>query len=186
MNILKMRFRSGAAAVLLTLACWTPLAAVEPEDEMKAAAVLGFLRYAEWPKPPAAGEPLRVGVAGRPSFVRALKQVLEKQRIENRPILVVELHADSDPHCCQAIYVAADKTGALRPVLDKTVAAHTLTIGEAGHFLDQGGAVRLSTDDGHLSFEVSLETLSKSGVSISSKLLRLGRVRELAKARPPT
>jgi hypothetical protein len=47
--------------------------------------------------------------------------------------------------------------------------------------LDSGGAVNLLVIDGHMSFEVSLEALDRSGVSISSKLLRFGQIRSRKK-----
>jgi hypothetical protein len=62
--------------------------------------------------------------------------------------------------------------------LQNAAAAHALTIGENKEFLHWGGAVRLLVVDGHMSFEVSLDALERSGVSISSRLLRFGQVRD--------
>jgi hypothetical protein len=61
---------------------------------------------------------------------------------------------------------------------------HVLTIGETDGFLEQGGAVNLFLMDGHMAFEVSLGTLTRSGVEISSKLLRFGQIRDLKRGRP--
>jgi len=38
--------------------------------------------------------------------------------------------------------------------------------------------------DGHMAFEVSLETLGRAGIEVSSKLLRFGQIRGRSKGRP--
>ena len=65
----------------------------------------------------------------------------------------------------------------VRQTLAGARAAHALTIGETGRFLEDGGAVNLLFVDGHMSFEVSVEALDRAGVSISSTLLRYGQVK---------
>jgi hypothetical protein len=40
--------------------------AADPDDELKSAIVLSFLRYSTWRQLPAEGEPLTVGVVGVP------------------------------------------------------------------------------------------------------------------------
>jgi hypothetical protein len=75
------------------------------------------------------------------------------------------------------IYVATAKTSEIQQVIQSVRSVHTLTIGEDDKFLDYGGAVNLLLIDGHMGFEVSLDSLNRSGVEISSKLLRLGEIR---------
>jgi hypothetical protein len=95
----------------------------------------------------------------------------------------VEIKPPIDPHCCQALYFATDKPAEINPILPSLGSAHVLTVGETDRFLEQGGAVNLFLMDGHMAFEVSLGALDRSGIEISSKLLRFGQIRDLTRGR---
>ena len=174
-----------AAAIHRRLAGWALLlvctamsvSASEPQDELKAAVVLTFLRYSEWPEPAARG-PLTVGVVGRPSLRLKLKTVLEDRQVNDRPVLVRELRPPFDPKCCQVVYVATNKLPEMEEAL-AGVHGHgpVLTIGESERFLEIGGMVNLTLVDGHMSFVVNLDAVDRAGVQISSRLLRLGTVK---------
>ncbi|MCX6629819.1 MAG: YfiR family protein [Candidatus Solibacter sp.] len=156
------------------------VAATEPEDELKSATVLSFLRHSEWLQGAATG-PITIGVVGRASMTRMLRRTLDGKTANNRSIRIVEAKASAELNSCQVLYVATDNNNDVRQTLAGVRALHALTIGETDRFLEYGGAVNLLIVDGHMSFEVSLEALDRAGVSISAKLLRYGQV----KARPP-
>jgi hypothetical protein len=158
-----------------------PLQLGTPEDELKSAIILSFLRYSEWPDRAAPDQPLTVGVLGRPGLVSVLRRTLEGKPVNNRTVRVLELKSLSDPHCCQVLYVATEKPAEIRPALASAHSSPLLTIGEVDRFLEYGGAVNLMVVDGHMAFEVDLKAVERTGVSISSKLLRYGQVR----GRPP-
>lgn len=163
----------------LGLLCSAAVSA-EPEDELKAAAVLSFLRYSTWPLLPADG--VTVAVVGKPAFAQVLARTLEGKSVANHPVHVVELSPGSDFRDCQVVYIATGKHSEIRQALAGAGASHVLTIGEADRFLDLGGAVHLFLSEGHINFETSIDTVERSGVSISSRLLRLGQVRDRGKA----
>ena len=180
-------FRWGAAGALLAGAvCALRLAASEPEDELRAATVLSFLRYSEWPATPAGGDPsLTVGVIGRPALLVTFRKVLEGKLVENRPVKVLGLPAESSSNCCQIVFLAPEKPGDLKPALGLARSMHALTIGAADQFLELGGAIQLLIVDGRMSFEVNRDALERSGITISSKLLRFGQIHGAGKGKPP-
>jgi hypothetical protein len=163
-------------SLLLLLAVGARLPATEPEDELRAATVLAFLRNAEWSTPPT-GTTLTVGVAGRASMVQALQRSLDGKTAHNRTVRVLGIRRPSECQECQAVYLAIESRSEVKQLLAGIHSAGLLSIGESEHFLDSGGAVQLVIQDGHIGFEVSHEVLVRSAVSISSKLLRYGRVR---------
>jgi hypothetical protein len=154
--------------------------AAEPEDELKSATVLSFVRHSEWLRDSQEG-PITIGVTGRSAMIDTLHRALDGKTANNRPIRIVHAKAAGDLRSCQVLYVATDNNNEVRQTLASLGASHALTIGEADRFLDYGGAVKLLIVDGHMSFEVSPAALDRAGVSISSKLLRYGQV----KVRPP-
>jgi hypothetical protein len=152
-------------------------AGADPEDDLKAAAVLSFLRNSQWPA--TSDGALSVGVAGRASFERSLIRVLEGKWAGNRPIRAVAMKSGDETHC-QLLYFATDNAAAIKSMLANTQA---LTIGETGRFLDYGGAISLSFADGHIGFEADLAAIARSGITISPSLMRLGQLRNGGKER---
>lgn len=148
----------------------------EPEDQLKAATVFTFLRYSEWSI--AADRPvLTVGVLGRTSMVEALQHTIEGKIVNNRKVRVLPLKHPSECRGCQVLYLATGNRGELKQLLTGLHTAGLLVIGESDRFLELGGAVCLLIADGHMSFEVSQQALGRSGVTVSSRLLRYGQVR---------
>jgi hypothetical protein len=179
--MLKLRIARWRAGVgLIGLLAGFAVGAAEPEDELKSATVLTFVRHTEWLQGAAAG-PITIGVMGRPSMIGTLRRTLDGKTANNRAIRIVDAKAPAELNSYQVLYVATDNNHEVRQALAGMRTSHVLTIGEADRFLDYGGAVNLLILDGHMSFEVSLEALERAGVSISSTLLRYGQV----KARPP-
>jgi len=181
---LRIIFTLGMA--LLILPIWAAAAAsdiAEPEDELKAATVLAFLQNAKWPDQTADPD-LTVGIVGRPAFAQVLRRTLEGKSVNGRTVRVLTLKSPAEARC-QVIYVATDRKQEIESALSGATAAHLLTIGESNHFLDSGGAINLFLADGHMSFEVSISTLDRCNVAISSKLLRFGKLRDLPKGKAP-
>jgi hypothetical protein len=163
--------------LLMLGAAFPVLAAPDEEGDLKAAIVLNLLRYSTWPERPPGGAPVTVGILGRASLAKALRATLEGKLVDNRPIRVVEIATPVDPRCCQAVVIALEKSAEIKQALAALRGARTLTIGESDQILANGGVVNLLEVDGHMSFEVSLEALERSGIEISSKLLRFGQVK---------
>jgi hypothetical protein len=179
-NLRLTRWLTGAGLICLLAGFAFAVGAAEPEDELKSATVLSFVRHSEWLQSAVTG-PITIGVVGRPSMIRTLRRTLDGKTANNRAIVIVEAKASADLHSCQVLYVAMDNNTEVRQIMAGLKAPHALTIGETDRFLEYGGAVNLLIVDGHMSFEVSLDALNRAGVSISSTLLRYGQV----KARPP-
>ena len=177
MRLPPQRTRILAGLALFGLLVSSRAATSEPEDELKSAIVLSFLRYSEWPNPPSGDTALTVAVLGRPAFAQVLRRVLDGKVVNGRPIRVLEIKSAAEPHACQVLYVASDKSADIKPALAEARSTRALTIGESDRFLDYGGAVNLLLVDGHMSFEVNLQALAGSGIEISSKLLRYGQIK---------
>jgi len=167
------------ALIAALLAAPSPSAGgpAEGEDELKSVIVKNFLRYSTWPESALPAGPITIGVIGRPSFAQVLHGLLNGKPINGRLVQTVELKPGSDARQCQLLYVATDKSSEIKQILASVRSTRTLAIGETDKFLEYGGAVNLLLLDGHMGFEVSLDALDRTGIEISSKLLRLGQVK---------
>jgi hypothetical protein len=173
------RWWIGAGLIGLLGGFASAAGATEPEDTLRSATVLTFMRHTVWLQG-VAGAPITVGVMGRPSMIRLLQRTLDGKTANNHAIRVVDANISAELNLCQVLYVATDNNSEVRQMLAGVRASHALTIGEADRFLEYGGAINLLIVNGHMSFEVSLDALDRAGVSVSASLLRYGQV----KARP--
>jgi YfiR/HmsC-like len=146
--------------------------AADSEDQLKSATVWLFVQYSNLE--PGVDGAITVGVLGRTAFAQALRHTLEGKSTGGHPVRVVD--AKADLRCCQIVYLATGRNEEIRRVVQSTPPLRALTIGESDNFLGIGGAVNLFIADGHITFEASLDALDRSGVTISSNLLKFGQV----------
>lgn len=141
------------------------------EDGLRAALVLGFAHFTEWPA--TKDGPIVIGVAGRPAMAAALEQAAAGKSVNGRAVLIKMLRPPFQLTGCHIVYFGRLPAPRLAEALTSTGEA-VLTIGEEDRFLAAGGAVYFFVEDGRMSFEVRMDALQSAKVVISSKLLRLG------------
>jgi hypothetical protein len=144
---------------------------LQQEEDLRAALVLGFARFTEWP-PPREG-PIVIGVYGRVAMAAALERISAGKPVNGRSVQVRQLRPGSGGGGCHILYFGRMPARQLKEAMAEARGA-VLTIGEDERFLGAGGAVYLFEEDGRISFEADLGTLQTANVTISSKLLRLG------------
>jgi len=165
-------FGLARAAAWLLAAAATPSLAVE-RSALEAAIVCNILLFVEWPAeaswPPDA--PLNVCVdAGSPS--RPALQALDGRPIR-RARLTVQALGSGSQHC-HAIYVdtpASHKAAACR----SGCAEGVLLIESSAYDALETPTIRLVESDGRLAFDIQQGRARQSGLTISSRLLRLAR-----------
>ncbi len=172
----KSAYQLSAVLVLLAAGAEDAQAFVEAEEELKSATVLSFLRYTTWPNLRPA-DAIMIGVLGRASFVKALSGLVEGKSVNGRAVRLVEFKTAADVRQCQLVYFATDKKADIQQAIQNAGSGRVLTMGETDRFLEYGGTVNLLLVDGHMGFEVNMDTLERSGIDISSRLLRLGQLR---------
>ena len=186
-----MRRRDRAAVcVLLLAACIlidfpvvaqpVPEATLPPsvEYQIKADFVYTVAKFVDWPERAFAGPgaPLTFGIAGTDVVADAIARALHGKKVHERPIRTVRI---TDPHRaleCQILYVSDPDPAHLKSLLEQVGAASILTVGESGDFAEKGGILGLRLSDTLVQFEVNMRSAEKAGITISSKILRLGQV----------
>ena len=171
--------RVVAAALALVLLAWdAPAAALDAasETELKAAFVLNFARFTEWPPEalPPAGKPFLVAVLGPADVAEEIGRTLAGKTVHDRPIAVRHAASPAAAAAAHALVVMGDDPG-----VDAALAAiggrPVLTVGEGASFLADGGMIAFEREDGKLRFEVNAAAADRCGVRLSSQLLKLAR-----------
>lgn len=148
-------------------------AEAHPEEAVKAAFVLRFAGYIEWPPQAVADDHFRIAVLGANEVAQHLQTLAAGHSVMNRPVQVRRITSMRELGSAQVVYVGAARRGSMREVLAQLSARNVLVISDEERALEAGSVINLRVVDKHVRFEVSLPAARKSQLKISSELLAL-------------
>ncbi|WP_235914339.1 YfiR family protein [Rugamonas rivuli] len=144
-----------------------------PEQQVKAAYILNFTRYANWPAPaliePHA--PLVVCMVG-PGAADMARQ-LQHRAAGSHPLELRIVSRVEETEPCHAVYLALPERSRQSAWLTRMREQAILTIGDSANFLADGGMINMMLVDGSIRFEVNLTAAKHSGVSLNPRMLAL-------------
>ena len=145
---------------------------------MKAAFLFNFAKFVEWPAQafPAADTPFAICVLGADPFGAALDSAVANERIQGRPLVVRRLSAWDGSERCHILFVSKALQTQFEALLGAGTFSHTLTVGDVESFLPAGGHISFFLEENRVRFGVNAESVARSDLHISSKLMRVARV----------
>ena len=144
------------------------------EYDVKAAFVLNFTRYVEWP-PTRRTAPFHLCVLRDNPFSGRLRAVVAGESWEEGPLDVVTVPDMRQAADCHLLYVPASADGVFAAGRALLNARPVLTVGEHERFLDHEGMIRLFLEQNKVRFSINQRSAAAAGLQISSRLLRLAR-----------
>ena len=161
------------ALLLVGLLTAMPLHAQVSPFAAKAALLLNFVRFSEWPASVTpAGALLTLCVVGDEALESALSQIVKGQIVSGHTLDVRRVTAADEARGCALLYVDDASRGLAQRLQDLPV----LTVSDAPRFSATDGIVELTLENGHMGFSVNVDAANRSGVKLSSQLLRLARI----------
>jgi hypothetical protein len=201
MRLCKRRAAAGSAGRrwLLPFALSAAAFAARAQDidaaklaQVKAAYVVNFLRYAQWPAGAAADTPLHVAVLAADPVAADLEAVAQHgQPVNGRPLLVqrIALPAhfealvdEQQPAIVQSlrqselVYIGELPPPAVAALLHALQGAGVLTVGEPEGFAAQGGMLGLVLQQNHVVFDANPEAIRLGGMYVSANVLKLAHL----------
>lgn len=150
------------------------------EHEVKAAFLVNFAKYVEWPasafSSPVA--PIRLCILGRDPFGATLNELADKHVGATRPLTVERVDTAEAASDCQIVYVDQEYRWELRRDLALLSDQPILTVGDSGGFIDAGGVIAFRIEEGRVRLTISLPAARQAQLKISSRLLGLAKVVE--------
>jgi hypothetical protein len=145
------------------------------EREVKAAYLLSFTRYVEWP--PAtfldSAAPVNICVVGGDDAIPdAVRRTIEGHWSRGRPVRLLRPDAPVHAAHCHLIYLPAE-TRSVDRWLASLRTTSALTVGEGAEFLGRGGMIAFVTRQQTIRFLIDDERARATGLRISSRLLSL-------------
>ena len=163
-----------------TKACATPFPQQNTTEEYKVKAVFlfHFAQFVDWPDDgfPSEDSPLVIGVLGEDPFGSYLDEVVAGEIINGHPLQVKRFSHPEDVDNCHILFVNGEGQGQLRTSLRAIHEQSVLTVGDNPAFLRAGGMIRFFSQDNKVRLQIKPEAAKASGLTISSKLLRLADI----------
>ena len=143
--------------------------------ELKAAFVFNFAKFAEWPSL-STGKAIRMCVFGDDRLATALSQTVHDQTVDGHGLSIARVSPDTIPTSCEVLFLAGAEQRNFAALLASAAPLPILTVSDATHFVRQGGMVELFMENGRMRFAVNVDTVQRSHVHISSRLLSLAKI----------
>jgi hypothetical protein len=142
------------------------------EYRLKAAFLLNFVTFTEWPA--GVGNALNLCIFGPDPFGDNLDK-LQGKSVAGRILVVRRTNSVSSLADCQVVFITRLVSGSLPRVLDYLDGKPVLTIADTPGAARQGVALNMDTEQSKVTFEANLGAARGNGLGLSSKLLRLAR-----------
>jgi hypothetical protein len=145
------------------------------EYQVKAAFLLNFTKFVEWPAGTAhQNVPINICLY-RDVFGSSIDQIVADEIVSGRKLAVQRLERGSS-NTCQVLFISGSETEV--PELLAKMGKGTLTVGEGEQFLRQGGMIAFVIENRRVRFDVNLRAAQNAGIHISSRLLKVARAVE--------
>lgn len=169
--------RLATTVSLLLLAVRGAAAQTPPrsEYEVKAAYLLNFARYAQWPAaaPADSSAELVICVLGHDPFGAVLDRTVAGRRVLGHPVRAMRPGSRSEALLCQMAFISGDPRAEIQPWLAELRGRPVLTVGDGPEFTEAGGTIAFVPVDQTVRFEVNRKALERSGLRLSSRVLAL-------------
>jgi hypothetical protein len=186
-------------AVGLLLAATSRSLAQELDAEkiakFKAAYLLNFVRFTEWPADAFGSDqsPIVVTIVGRTAVSDVLEQLAQTEAVQHRRIEVRRAsYPEPGPdgvitdeevtsfydHLRQShmLYIDDSQSMRIRDILGQVRNNPVLTVSDAAKFCEGGGMLALAVRQNRVQFDANPQAIEKARVKVSSKVLRLARI----------
>ena len=145
------------------------------EYQVKAAYLLNFTRYVEWPARVFDGPdaPVRICVLGRDPFGSVLDATVRGRTSHGRQIIIRRIRSAAEAAGCQLVFISRETWRSHRSLPETLQLTGLLTVGESGEFAQEGGVIGFVIQEETVRFVVNTNARDRAGLRISSRMLSL-------------
>ena len=172
----RVRLAIGAVGLMLSMLT-SSLVQAQSEDQIKAAFLLNFARYVEWPASAfaKAGDPVRICLLGADDFESVVSATVKGKTVGGRAVSVASIEAPSASKPCHILFLGTDIASA-QDVVGAVGTSSVFTVSNDEGFAKNGGVANFFRAKKRIRFEINPKAAEVAGLEISSRLLRLAQL----------
>ena len=140
------------------------------ENQVKAAFVFNAAHYISWP--PTDRETLLIGVLGRGPLAEEWQNISGKI-VSGKKLVVFKSNIVDEMYGCHIVIIEEPNSKKQSQILQLLNDYPIITIGDSPDFTNAGGILNISLLNKRITFSVNLAQARKTGLDISSNLLKL-------------
>lgn len=150
---------------------------VSDEDRVKAAFVFNFIKFVEWPENSfgSAEASLNVCVWGTETDAASMMG-LHQKTAKQRTLKVVAVNGTGELAQCHVLFLTQRSRNSFKNVLRSIADRKILSVSDITGFARHGGLIGLFKSDDQMRFAINVEATQRSGLRMSSQLLKFGRI----------
>ncbi len=146
-------------------------------DKLKAAFILQFIRYTEWPAV-TAGK-IAISVIGDESLAKELQTAISAKASVSGPTITLKSSTSEDEATgANVLYLNLSSDEKFQLAASKLGSKGVLIISHGANLGKKGSLINFYLENERLRFEVNLKAANLAGLNLSSQLLKLARIIE--------
>lgn len=151
---------------------------IAKEYGIKAACLLRFPSFIKWPAKAFADKksPFVIGVLGRDPFGRTLDKLIEKEKIQDRDVVIRRFNRLEELKPCHTLFISSSERLRLSKILEKLKGSFTLTVADMKGVCELGVMVNFYIAENNVRFEINNDAVTGAKLNISSRLLKIARI----------
>ncbi len=148
-----------------------------PEYRVKAACLYHFAQFVEWP--PGAFKdglsPIDLCILGIDPFGETLASISDKM-VRGRRLCIKRMKHVDQVSGAHILFISVSESQNLSRTLKAVRNLAVLTVGEMDGFAQRGGMINFITLEKRVQFEINPDAVQRSGLKISSQLLKVAKI----------
>jgi YfiR/HmsC-like len=145
------------------------------EYEVKAAFLVNFTHFVEWPDTTARKE-FGLCVIGADPFGDVLDKVVGTRTVNDKPIVIRRLPRSIEGASCQIAFVGDLEGNNLTKVLRNLETSHSLVVGDSPKFAERYGVIGFTVGNNRVGLALNTSRAEKYGLKINSQLMRVAKI----------
>jgi hypothetical protein len=142
------------------------------EYDVKAVFIANFFKFVEWPVP---AREYRVCIYGSDPFGLSMRAA-EGMKVHGKALEVRRPTSLRALGNCHILFISSSERRRIHALLDAVRGMDVLTVGDTEGYAQEGVMVNFYIEASKVKFEINLKSIRHSRISVSSQLLKLGRM----------
>lgn len=145
------------------------------EYQVKAAFLLNFAKFVEWPSSAFADpdSPVAICILGKDPFGRTIDDLVQGETANGRKLTVRRMSQLPGPQVCQVAFAVGPAKEVAKTL--EGLGRGVLTVGEGESFARDGGIIAFVIENRRVRFDINQTAAENAALKLSSKLLSVAR-----------